>query len=422
MLAVVLWAALQQPAPNPPPPQEPDKKKEKSILDEDEGFFGKGVTFVPIPFFSTSRNNGASYGLLPVFMFNDDKGDINKLIVPKIEYFDASSVNFSVDFFGFPTENSFYDFFALKAIRDDEKYIAEYRNSRVADSDWAVYAELYYAVSNSERFFGIGPTTKEDNETNYLARDRRGKVGVGYHVFDHAVLYFQERIRKFSMSPGALDLPSSKGKFPNTPGFDEGTIVHEELRWAYDDRDSAKTPSKGTTATVWLSLRHYFGHEGNAPGSAPIWGGGFEVSSLWAHDKEKIFITAARVRYEFIKGESGEVPFIEMVTYGGNTMRGYGSDRFVDLNGFLFSLEERVNVLDILLFGVKGHIEVAPFLDTGKVFHDTYHDLLIRPGRDYQYTGGLAVRGVVPPFIVGRVEFGFGLDGMAAFVGLDYPY
>ena len=62
--------------------------------------------------------------------------------------------------------------------------------------------------------------------------------------------------------------------------------------------------------------------------------------------------------------------------------------------------------------------EAAPFLDLGKVFTNT--DELI--GSQVEVTPGLALRGLAPPSVVGRVEIGVSREGPAIFVGLDYPF
>jgi hypothetical protein len=35
---------------------------------------------------------------------------------------------------------------------------------------------------------------------------------------------------------------------------------------------------------------------------------------------------------------------------------------------------------------------------------------------------GLGLRGIVPPFIVGYVDIGYGSEGVAVFTGINYPF
>ena len=84
----------------------------------------------------------------------------------------------------------------------------------------------------------------------------------------------------------------------------------------------------------------------------------------------------------------------------------------------LANAEARVKVFQMRIFGVTTAFEAAPFLDLGKVFTNT--DELI--GSQVEVTPGLALRGLAPPSVVGRVEIGVSREGPAIFVGLDYPF
>jgi hypothetical protein len=36
--------------------------------------------------------------------------------------------------------------------------------------------------------------------------------------------------------------------------------------------------------------------------------------------------------------------------------------------------------------------------------------------------GGIGVRGIARPFVVGYVDFGYGNEGLAVFTGINYPF
>jgi hypothetical protein len=75
-------------------------------------------------------------------------------------------------------------------------------------------------------------------------------------------------------------------------------------------------------------------------------------------------------------------------------------------------------VFRMQLFGVSTEFEAAPFVDMGKVFSGTSQLI----GSNFEVTPGLALRGLAPPSVVGRVEIGVSREGPAIFVGLDYPF
>ena len=114
-----------------------------------------------------------------------------------------------------------------------------------------------------------------------------------------------------------------------------------------------------------------------------------------------------------------EPPFWELTKLGGRrTLRGYGSQRFVDFNRSLGSAELRTRVYDRHIFGVRAELEVAPFFEAGQVFDHVSES----PVSDLHLVGGIGFRGVVRPQIVGFVDVGYGAEGSAIFTGIDYPF
>ena len=64
------------------------------------------------------------------------------------------------------------------------------------------------------------------------------------------------------------------------------------------------------------------------------------------------------------------------------------------------------------------NLELAPFLDAGKVFADTGS----RPLTHLHTAPGFGVRGVASPFSVGYVDVGFGHGQPVVFSGINYPF
>ena len=59
------------------------------------------------------------------------------------------------------------------------------------------------------------------------------------------------------------------------------------------------------------------------------------------------------------------------------------------------------------------------YIKTAAVILNHHHHLI---GSQVEVTPGLALRGLAPPSVVGRVEIGVSREGPAIFVGLDYPF
>ena len=69
-------------------------------------------------------------------------------------------------------------------------------------------------------------------------------------------------------------------------------------------------------------------------------------------------------------------------------------------------------------FGTHIDLQVAPFFDTGRVFHNTD----TWPLRHMHNVFGVGLRGVAAPSVVGYVDIGKGHEGIAVFTGIDYPF
>jgi hypothetical protein len=99
-------------------------------------------------------------------------------------------------------------------------------------------------------------------------------------------------------------------------------------------------------------------------------------------------------------------------------LRGYGDDRFIDNNVFAANIELRSRVLGMQLFSTQVSFEVAPFVDVGRVFQRMGDN----PLEQLHWVGGVGVRGIAKPHVVGYVDAGYGEEGIAVFSGIDYPF
>ena len=142
-----------------------------------------------------------------------------------------------------------------------------------------------------------------------------------------------------------------------------------------------------------------------------------EAKAIMPLDGSKRFITAIRAALSHTAGS--DAPFFEMGAIGGETtLRGYGRNRFIDRAALVFNLEERIRLFRWEVFEVTADWELAPFIDAGAVA-STPADF---KGSSFRFTPGFGLRAVVRPNIIGRMDFGWGGEGLAVFVGLGYPF
>jgi len=121
-----------------------------------------------------------------------------------------------------------------------------------------------------------------------------------------------------------------------------------------------------------------------------------------------------------------DVPFWALSAIGGDesiiggeqTLRGFGAGRFYDRDSFATTVELRRNLLDFSASGTHVDVEVAPFVDVGRVFAHARTD----PFNNLHKVAGVGFRGIARPFVVGHVDLGYGSEGLAVFTGLNYPF
>ncbi|HVC31008.1 MAG TPA: BamA/TamA family outer membrane protein, partial [Steroidobacteraceae bacterium] len=136
-----------------------------------------------------------------------------------------------------------------------------------------------------------------------------------------------------------------------------------------------------------------------------------------------VVATHVELRYE---PTANHVPFWALSSLGGDesviggsqTLRGYGTSRFYDRNSFSANIELRENVLSLGAFSTHIVLQIAPFFDTGRVFHNAG----TWPIKHLHNVFGIGLRGIAPPSVVGYVDIGKGSEGLAVFTGINYPF
>ena len=104
--------------------------------------------------------------------------------------------------------------------------------------------------------------------------------------------------------------------------------------------------------------------------------------------------------------------------WGETTLCGFGQSRFIDDTALLFNFEERIPIKQVKAFDYLLDLEVAPFLDIGRVSSG----FSTRDLQSLQVNPGLGFRVLARPHVVGRLDVAYGRDGENFFVGLDYPF
>lgn len=373
----------------------------------------------PVPEVATDPNQGTTFGILPVFLFSDDHHEIRQILAPDIAINTILGASGNFRYLAYPSSNTQYYFMAGGSQNIARRVDLFYSTGRDRDKWWSFEGRLFFEKDPTERFYGLGNNSSHGNETNYTTQQLYFRGTLGINFTHNLQLAITEQPWYVRIQQGALDnLPFIGTRFPLLQGLGGGSETVTQVVATYDTRDSVDVPRHGGL------YRAFYGVADRAFLSSFSFNQvGFELRHYIPITER---ITVAGRIYSLYTPAGQETPFWAMARLGGEesilfdqqTLRGYGAGRFVDNNLTDFNVEIRTRVYERNIMGTHGILELAPFIDAGKVF--AYADQ--NPLTPLHPVGGLGFRGIAEPFVVGYVDVGWGAQGPAFFSGINYPF
>lgn len=369
-------------------------------------------SYIPLPEILTDPNEGNTYGALGVVLFLDQDKVIKYILAPDVRWNKYTGVYPTFRLFGYPTVDQKWSVVLRRSQHIDQDYDLVYTDNAFWQDRLRVFANAEFEDDSTERFFGFGNGSSEHAESNYTAHQGIALLRLNYRLQPTLELTYQSRVRVVRVHRGSVDtLPFIGEEHPDTPGLEGATVVGQQIGLLYDSRDDVNIPRQGGFGFL------------SAEFIPRLLGSTFTAIKYAAEVRKfipfrKRFVLAMHSELNYLQSND-DVPFYEQSSLGGRyTLRGFGTNRFIDTNRFFASAELRTRVYDRQIFGVNAILELAPFFDFGQVFHSSRDS----PFNDLHAVGGLGFRGVVPPQVVGFVDIGLGEQGVAAFTGLEYPF
>lgn len=372
---------------------------------------GKTRVFLPAP--SSDPNSGLTIGVLPVFLFVDQKEVVRHILAPSITYNKIFKMTTTMRYYWYPRPGS--QFFALGsyALESNRRAALRYEDPHFY-ADWLYFKfDFNYQREGSLRFFGIGPDSPESNQTNYMLRELHVQQHLGVNFLERFRFVISHRFRAADVVDGPIgSLPQISQFRPVPIGVgDTQTTVAQRFTLSYDSRDLPVAPVRGHYASVFGEIGgRYMG------GDSKFTRVGADLRGFYPVMDNR-FVTGWRLTGEEEDGD--KTPFYEQSLLGGkDSLRGFGEARFVDRKKASISLEERIRMYTLKAFNVNIDFEVTPFYEAGEVFHHNDSFMLSQ----LKHVGGVGFRTVVRPNVVGVIDIGFSEEGTALFVGIDYPF
>lgn len=375
--------------------------------------------FIPIPAIDTEPHSGLTLGLIPTWLRTSERDEIERIIAPDLihsQYFGWGS---HMRVLSYPSADiQWYVVGGLKE-RVEREFDGRYLTglTRHGAVSWSV--EAIYDRSGTQRFFGLGNQSVRGDETSYINNQALLDGVFGHNFTPRLQLAYKARVRYVEVLPETLNgLPSIETLFPTLKGLGSEHELQHTALLTYDTRDSPIIPHSGVRYVIYdgfvsralgSSVSYtYFGAE--ARRYLPL---GRDVTLAW-HVGARYMPSAGNAPFWALSSLGGD----RSVTNEREPLRGNGFDRYMDRNMFAGGAELRTRVASFNAFRTRVSLELAPFLDAGKVFAA----LGGSPFTHLHTAVGLGVRGVASPFVVGYVDIGFARGKAAVFSGLDYPF
>lgn len=373
------------------------------------------ATVIPLPALSLSRTRGTTIGALPVFLLRDAEGDVASILAPSITYNEHRRLTATARLHRFYSGGGRGRFDASISQRNDYRLRGRYEGPALRHPDLHLTARGVVEMSGRERFFGVGPDSELEDESNLSRALAEAETGLEYPVRPALALSLGLRAARGDVRRGIVGgVPDTARRFPEVAGLAGHRVVAPRASLRYDSRGDGGRAELGTEAAL------------NAELSLRAFGSSAAFLRLLAeiHSYGRLYgdraISAARVRAEHIEPlGSSEIPMLELSRLGGrDTLRGFARDRFADAASVLASYEVRVTLFRVRVAGAHVDGEVAPFADAGAVAPSA---AALSPA-DLRASAGVGFRAATAAGVTGRLDLAASAESLSLHLTLGYPF
>lgn len=370
------------------------------------------ISIIPIPFFTSDPNEGNTYGAQASVFFRDEAGDVHMILSPRVTFNTLIGVTGNIGLVYYPStdEKMGFNFGIAQDV---------YRNFRLFYENRHIWSDRFYLSGTFSfyqdpygRFWGLGQQSLKDNQSSYTDRSLLFTGEIGYYLLPNFRLSLRENFLKTDLRDGiAKGLPDTLAAFGSSDGAFDSLNLAQGLCLVYDTRPQGDYSTRGSLVDVsYLFSRKALGSDQNFHSFVA------DLRQLINFKQDK-FVTALRFLAQKVWGSN--LPFYQLSSLGGgNQLRGFAKNRFVDDGKILFGVEERIQLTSLRLFKVNFKLGIAPFFEVGEIF-SSVHDMNLGALKP---SGGIGVRLQIPPSTIVRADIGFGPEGNAVFVKADYPF
>ena len=375
--------------------------------------------FIPVPEIAQDPASGLTLGLIPTWVTVDENHAVSRIIAPDILHNPNFGWGAHGRIYEYASQDTQWSVVAGVKQKVERKVDGELQNGRLRNSRWSVNISVLFDRDGTPRFYGIGNNTRQKAESNFTAEHEMAQVQLGFNLTHTWQLLYTSRLQVIDVLPGTLAVASTDRAFPAVNGLHVNKEFLNRLSIVYDTRDDLTVPSSGMK---WVAYGGAAARNGLFNDSLYT-ESGVDGRMFFPVTRNTVLAAHTSIRYLL---HADDVPFWALSNIGGGQtetggpqqLRGYVTGRFFDKNSFTGSVELRRKVFTFDAVTTALDIEVAPFIDVGRVWGRGG----TLPFKNLHQVYGIGFRGIARPFVVGYVDIGVGSEGAAVFTGLNYPF
>jgi hypothetical protein len=383
-------------------------------------FDPKTAPFIPVPEIAVDPDAGTTLGIIPTILVTDENDDIRKIIAPDLIYNPYFGWGVHGRIYSYDSQDEQWSVVAGIKERVEREFDGEYQIGRERKERWSFNGSLIYDVDGTPRFYGLGNESPAINETDYTAQYEVLQGQAGYNITHAWQIQYTGRFQNVDVLPGTLSKIASIGtKFSKVLGEGDNREFLNRIAIVYDTRDNITIPTRGAELVAYGGMASRDGVFNDSLYTEA----GFDGRAFVPIQDKTVIALHMALRY---LPTAHDVPFWALSSIGGadtiiggtQPLRGFGEGRFYDRDSFSSSIEYRRNVVTFQAVATSVELELAPFIDVGRVFDRSS----TMPFEQLHKVYGIGFRGIARPFVVGYVDIGYGSEGAAVFTGLNYPF
>ena len=383
-------------------------------------FDPKSSEIVPIPLIGIDPDSGTTLGVIAAWLHHNEADQVDRIIAPDVLHNSYFGWGLRGRIIEYPSADSEWTAIAGAKQRVEHKFDGEYQTGITRETPWSFSASALDERNGTQRFYGVGNYTPESAQSNYTTEHILVQTIVGRNFTPHWQLAYLLRFHSEDVTQGQLpNVPSITTTFPGLTGIGSDHEVLNRLMLIYDSRNNPNIPTQGVEAVVYGGVSSSQGIFNDSLYSEL----GMDARGYVPFGQRTVLAMHVSLRE---MPSYHQLPFWAYSTIGGDAssiggdqpLRGYGLNRWADVNSFSTNVELRRIIATMHVFATRIDLELAPFIDAGRVFTDLHTS----PLSHLHHALGFGARGIARPFIVAYVDIGYGNEGTAAFSGINYVF